>query len=420
MTTTELSQIVLVDCNNFFVSCEKMFNPKLEGKAVVVLSNNDGIVIARSKEAKALGIPMGAAAFQYEELFRKYGVHVLSSNFSLYGDMSRRVMATLRTVCPHMEIYSVDEAFLFFDSVDVAYAREIKNKVFAWTGIPVSIGIAKTKTLSKAANYFAKKYDKFAGVVFLEEEKRKAFLEKMPVEEIWGIGSKLAERCKKMKSFTAWDFANMPDGVLKKEFSVVGLRLAMELRGESCLSVNEIRDPKKSISCAKSFPRPFQMLEEISPVLASYTAEVSEELRDENQLASLLSVWLVGKDYEVVSASRTLLQPSSYTPELVQQAKTILNAIYKPGKLYKKVGVMLSGLVPENPWQQDLFAEEKKDSASCEKEKKVMQLLDKLNSEFGKKSIYFAGEQGKEKKGRKKNVTKRFTTSWNDLLTIKI
>lgn len=409
--------IVLVDCNNFFVSCEKVFNPKLEKMPICVLSNNDGIVVARSKEAKALGIPMGASFYEYQELFKKYGVIIFSANFSLYADMSRRVMATLQTFCPHMENYSIDEAFLFFDEITVQQAQEIKQRVLAWTGIPVSIGIAKTKTLAKAANFFAKKDEAFHGVCLIDEAEREKFLEKLPVEEIWGIGSKLAQRCKKKKSFTAWDLTQLSDQEIKKEFSVVGLRLVMELRGDKCLQVEEIKDPKKSISTAKSFPRYFQKLDEIMPVIASYTAEVCEELREGKQLASLLSVWLVTKEYEVMSASYTLSEPSSYTPEFVQNAKAILVKIFQAGHIYKKVGVMLSGLQPENPWQQDLFHESKKDGGI--KEKKVMDILDKLNSDFGKNTISFAGSLGKEKRV-KKNVTNRFTTSWQDLLTIRI
>lgn len=413
--------LALVDCNNFFVSCEKVFCPKLEGKPVVVLSGNDGIIIARSKEAKALGIPMGGPVFEYKKLFEKYNVHLFSSNFSLYADMSRRVMATLHTLCETMDINSVDEAFLVCDHLSTselaAYGQEIREKVLLWTGISVSVGIAPTKTLTKAANYFAKRYPKFNGVAAITEDNRRACLEKLPVEEVWGVGAKLSERLKKKRIFTAWDLAIQQDSFLKKELSVVGLRLAWELRGVACSVVDGMRESRKSISTARSFAEPLTQLTSIAEVLSSYAIKIAEELREEKQYASSLSVWLVTKDYQSFSASITMPESTSYTPELITSALIVLRSLFKEGLLYRKVGIMALGLVPGNPRQQDLFAQ--KERNSWEKEEKIMQVVDAINAKHGAGILSFAAAGIREKESKKKrNCSPRYTTSWDELLEI--
>ena len=250
---------VLIDCNNFYVSCQRVFNPKLNNKPVVVLSNNDGCAISRSNEAKALGIPMGAPAFKYEKIFRKHNVEVFSSNFSLYGDMSSRVMRILSKFSPNIEVYSIDEAFLKFEGFEnydlESYCQEIKNMVFKWTGIPISIGIAPTKVLAKVANRIAKKFPNQTKGVYLinSEEKRIKALKWLNIQDVWGIGFKHAERLKNIKVNTAYNFINLEDNWVRKNMSVVGLRLKKELEGKSVLDLEEVRSPKKAIATTRSF-----------------------------------------------------------------------------------------------------------------------------------------------------------------------
>ena len=251
----------LIDCNNFYVSCERVFNPTLNKKPVVVLSNNDGCAISRSNEAKVLGIPMGAPAFKYEELFRKNNVKVFSSNFPLYGDMSSRVMSILSKFTPNIEIYSIDEAFLKFEGFEnydlESYCQEIKDMVLKWTGIPISIGIAPTKTLAKVANRIAKKFpERTSGVYLIDSSNKKEnALKWLKIEDVWGIGFKHGKRLRNIKINTAYDFTNLEDNWVRKNMSVVGLRLKKELEGKSVLDLEEVRSPKKAIATTRSFFR---------------------------------------------------------------------------------------------------------------------------------------------------------------------
>lgn len=420
MSSTSVSSVyALVDCNNFFVSCEKVFNPKLERKPVVVLSSNDGCVVARSQEAKALGIPMGAPAFEFKELFRKYNVEVFSSNFALYLDMSWRVMHILRDFSDTVDVYSVDEAFLSFTGIQedlASYAAKIRERILQWVGIPVSIGIAPTKTLAKVAGHYAKGQ---GGIFLLDGKNSQAALEKLPVGEIWGIGRRLSTRLQKKGIYTAWQLACLPDSWLQKELTVVGLRLAWELRGRACLELSEIHDPKKSISTAKSFESPIFDLEELLAILADYTASVAEKLRMQSSLASYLVVSLYtskhgdGPKY-FEDASFVLPEPTSYTPKLIDCAKKALCGIYKKGYAYKRVGVMLGGFAQEADHALDMFA--RRPDQERKKEAKLMQVVDMANEKWGKKSLHFAAES--PRKVRKNFATPRYTTNWDDLLTV--
>ncbi|MDB6081865.1 MAG: Protein umuC [Chlamydiia bacterium] len=381
--------IALIDCNNFFVSCERACNPKLEGKPVVVVSSTDGvgIVLARSQEAKKLQIPMGAPTFQCEAIFKKYGVSVLPCQFSLYAALSHQVMELLKEFSPDVEVYSVDEAFISLDRVSEEMAFEIKQRILDVTKIPVSIGIAKTKTLCKAATFFAKKG---SGVCFMQEE----YLKELPIEEIWGIGRKLSERLRKKSIFTAFEFMQLSDDLLKREFSVVGLRTALELRGVPCFSSFEGGEARKSISTARAFKKPLTSQESIARVLASYTANIALELRQEKKLASMISVWLqtnlygIGEKY-ADAASYVFTEPTAYTPAFVDQAKKLLQSIYKEGLTYKKVGVMLSNFVSENEAQLDLF--ELSAPKSVQDKNRLMKIVDTINGKFGDKTIRLGG-----------------------------
>lgn len=412
--------LALVDANNFFVSCERVFNPKLEGKPVVVLSSNDGCVVARSQEVKALGVPMGAPYFEYEALFKKYGVFVFSSNFALYLDMSRRLMQVVRSMVPAIEVYSIDEAFILLDGIPEVeiegLMHAMRKRIIDWIGLPVSIGVAPTKTLAKLANHHAKK----EGVYILQEAKRQACLEAFPVQEIWGIGRRLAERLQKKGVYTAWQLASLSDAWLKKELTVVGLRLAWELKGISCLELHECQDPKKSISTAKSFDKPLEALDDLLAVLADYTAYIAEKLREQESLASYINVFLTTNYHKAdepqysQDASYVLPEPTAYTPTLIQAAKSALKSIYRSGYKYKRVGVLLGNFVSEQVVPLDLF------DTTCvkrrEKETKAMQVLDSLNEKWGKKTLYFASQ--KPRSVAKSFCSPRYTTSWDELFTV--
>jgi DNA polymerase V len=421
MSSTKLSNYFLIDCNQFYVSCEQAFNPKLRKKPVVVLSNNDGIVVARSKEAKALGLPMGAAFFEYADLFKAQKVHILSSNYTLYGDMSNRVMDVLSTFSPDREIYSIDEAFLHMAVEDpLKIGKEIKCTVLKWTGIPVSVGIGPTKTLSKVANDIAKKKE---GVfAFTDPEQIDAVLQDLDVEEIWGVGKQLSAALREEGIRNARALKDAEDTWIKKRFSVVLLRTVYELRGVSCLSLNELPAPRKSITCSRSFGKPVAKLKEIEEAIASYTANAAEKLREEELLASFLTVFLMTSPFASGSYSNswtmTLEEPTAFTPVLTCKAKEALGKIFRGGYLYKKVGIIMGGFSPQTNYQPDLFHSDEK---KTHRQKRAMQVIDSLNQRFGGSSIRFAAEGIRQPwKMKRSNVTQHFTTSWDQLLNIDI
>ena len=294
----------LIDCNNFYVSCERVFNPKLNNKPVVVLSNNDGCAISRSNEAKALGIPMGAPAFKYETVFRKNNVHVFSSNFPLYGDMSSRIMGILSKFTPNIEIYSIDEAFLKFEGFEnydlESYCQEIKDTVLKWTGIPVSIGIAPTKVLAKVANRIAKKFpSQTKGVHLINSEKRRIkALKWLKIPDVWGIGLRHAQRLKNIKVNTAYNFINLEDGWVRKNMSVVGLRLKKELEGKSVLDLEEVRSPKKAIATTRSFKGTITDYEKIKERISTFAICCAEKLRAQNSNCNSIYVFVRSNKFQ--------------------------------------------------------------------------------------------------------------------------
>jgi DNA polymerase V len=410
----------LIDCNSFYVSCERVFNPKLLGKPVVVLSNNDGCVVARSKEAKALGIPMGAPAFKYASVFKEKKVRVFSSNYALYADMSERVMEILSRFSPEMEVYSIDEAFLVINALNLQEeAALIKNTVLKWTGIPVSIGIGKTKTLAKVANDIAKKGSEGIYEFSTEESVDKA-LKDLPTSEIWGIGGRISASLASFGINTALEFKNAPDVFLKKNFSVTVLRTAWELRGIECLSLEEEASPKKSITCSRSFGKPVTKLEGLYEAVSTYTTRAAEKLRAQDSLCSFISVFLMTSPFIKTPYGRTLTitlpEPSSYSPLLISYAKDALKKIYKEGYIYKKTGIILGGIVPKSSMQRDLFNME-----NMEKQSKAMEFLDQINGRFGKNVIRFAAEGiGQPWKMQRSKCSCRRTTKWNEVLTIQL
>ncbi len=416
----------LVDCNNFYASCQRVFEPHLNHKPVVVLSNNDGCVIARSNEAKALGIPMGAPAFELKKIINDHQVHVYSSNFALYGDMSARVMNLLANYTPSIEVYSIDEAFLKLDGFDLydlnTYGKTIQQKVTRGTGIPISVGIAPTKTLAKVANKIAKKYPTYTQSSYLinTEEKRIKALKWTSIEDVWGIGRRYAKRLKNRGIYNAYQFTQLSDDWVKKEMSIVGLRLKHELLGRPVLDL-EINQPKKAIATTRSFEKMYTQWEEISERIATFTASSAEKLRKQNSQCNLVMVFVrtnyFRKDQPQYSRSivvKTDLSTCSNI-DLNICAQKGLKAIFKPGYHYKKAGVILMGIVPNEQTQLSLFA------SSNPKHKLIMHAMDRINQSLCQTKIMFAGQSLNRKwKMKQEKLSPRFTTKFQDIIKINV
>lgn len=410
----------LVDCNNFYVSCERVFNPKLRNKPVVVLSNNDGCIIARSNEAKDLGIPMGAPLFQYRQLIENYNVFLFSANFSLYGDMSSRVMQTIETLSSDVEVYSIDEAFVLLDGSDPAsFAHNLRSRILQWTGIPVSIGIAPTKTLAKAAARLAKKSTQgFA--VLSSSEAWNPILKKMPTEEIWGIGRRISQRLARLGIHSAYDLSVCDDNWIRKQLSVVGLRTALELRGQQCLVWDDAPEPKKSITCSRSYGKPVDNLSDAQEATAYYAARAAEKLREQDSVASSITIFLSQYPYNPNIPQTSFVQfnlaaPTSFTPTLIAYAKQGIAQLFAPQQLYRKSGIILNNISPAGISQNDLFS-----PPTNPKHSKVMNTFDLINQRYGSQSLQFAAEGLQQSWKNQRNLQSLpYTTQWQQLLTIK-
>ena len=411
----------LVDCNNFYASCERVFNPSLEGQPIVVLSNNDGCVVARSNEAKALGIRMGVPEFQIRPLLRQHHVHVLSSNYALYGDMSQRVMETLEQFCPDLEIYSIDEAFLSlsgFTSRNLTdYGRRIRSTVNRWTGIPVSVGVAETKTLAKVANRIAKRTPDTGGVFdLLACPDRETLLGRVPVEEVWGIGSNHAAFLKAHGILTAFQLRKANDQFIRKQMGVVGLRLVMELRGMSCLELDQCPAPKQGITCSRAFGQSVTTLGEMEEAVSSYVERAAEKLRTERLAVTTMTVFLKTNEFkdtpQYSNAFTVRLSVATDTShELIRAALQGVRNIYRDGYQYKKAGVMLTGLVSGNQVQTDLF-----DSQNRTRSKRLMSALDTINERWGTGTLQYASSGiGKAWKTQFHRRSPAYTTDWDAL-----
>ena len=411
------ARFALVDCNNFYVSCERVFAPSLVGRPVVVLSNNDGCVIARSNEAKQLGIAMGAPAFRHAGVFRHHHVEVMSANFALYGDMSMRVMETLSPLVPAMEVYSIDEAFLrLADGQDTAWARGVREMVRQWTGIPVSVGLAPTKTLAKLANHLAK-HDPAAGGVFVIERDALGVLDGIDCGEVWGIGRRTAEKLRGMRIRTAGDLRRADPVRVRRQLGVVGERIVRELNGLSCLQLEDLPPPKKSIATARSFGRPVETLEEMEEAVAAYVARVAEKLRVARLLATHLQVFVETNPFNRelpqhhAGAQKVLPAAVNTTPLLTTPALELVRGIFAPGHRYKKAGVVVSGLVREGAVQGDLFA-----ATDSPSQRAVAAVMDHLNRRLGAGTVrYGAAGFAQGWSMRQERRSQRFTTRWSDL-----
>lgn len=419
--------IALVDCNSFYASCEQVFRPDLQGKPVVVLSNNDGCVIAANKEAKALThIPMFEPVFKIKEILKANNVTCFSSNYTLYADLSQRVMDTLREFSPLVEEYSIDESFVDLSHYNAdeieQIAHKIKERVHKNTGIPVGVGVAKTKSLSKIANKFAKKIPENNGVLVINtEQKRRDLLQLAKVKDIWGIGRKHTIRVENTGAKTALDFANMQVGWVRKELTVVGERLWRELNNFPCHSLVDLPKAKKGIGTAKSFGKKLTDYSLIEEATSFYVSEVADLLRQQGSAAGCIEVFLQTNYFSNSEHQHspkiiiTLDTPTNNTIKLTKEALKGLRKIYKPGFKYKKVGVNLFNLIPEDQVQMSLFYEEHKAES-----KKLSDVIDQLNSKFGKNKVKLATVGNREKEWGliKEHRSPRFTTQWNEILTI--
>lgn len=417
------SLTALVDCNNFYVSCERVFQPHLEGRPVVVLSNNDGCVIARSNEAKALGIAMGAPAFKMKADFRRHGVRVFSSNYTLYADMSDRVMSVLGLVTPDLEIYSQDEAFLHLTGKTFAaletQARKIRAMVRQWTGIPVSIGLAPTKTLAKAANKIAKKNPESRGVVRIDNATDlTGLLQTISVADIWGVGRQYTRMLHRYGIHTAGDLVRMPETWIRKRMTINGVRMVRELTGRPCLVVRTEPEPAKSLIRSRSFGRLVTGRDELEQAVSVHTHRAAEKLRQSGQVANCLHVFLQTDRFRPLPQYMAcefigLCPPSNSTPVLLTAALKVLRHIYRPDYGYKKAGVMLSGLTDARHRQTCIEEYLITDGRADEQ---LMTALDRINERFGRDTLYFAAS-GRDHtwEMRRRHTSPAYTSRWRDL-----
>ncbi len=421
----------LVDCNNFYASCERTFRPELRLRPVVVLSNNDGCIIARSEEAKALGIKMGTPEFKCRDLLKKHNVSVFSSNYALYGDMSSRVMWLLGKLAPEIEVYSIDEAFLDmssftrFDLTD--YAQHIRKTVRLHTGIPVCVGIAPTKTLAKIANRIAKKNPEYHGVCVLKShEEIFNALERTKVEDIWGIGRQWSKLLQAKRIETAADFAVASPAWIRKHLHIVGARIQSELQGTSCLEMELVRPAKQSICTSRSFGRSVSTLVELQQAVATFAGKCAVKLRQENALASMLTVFIATSPFDESGnrywGTRTaaLPYPTQDSIIILRAAETILAGIFQDGMVYKKAGVIVSGLVPRASCSTTLSLFPEEEPVANERDASLMQVMDAINQRYGRGAVHLASENSESWKPTQEHLSPCRTTSWNDILEVKV
>lgn len=421
--------IALVDCNNFFVSCERVFRPDLRNTPCVVLSNNDGCVIARSNEAKALGIKMGAPFYQVRELLEKNGVAVFSSNYVLYGDMSRRVMTLLSAYTPKLDIYSIDEAFLDFSGMGTAeelmpYARDMVRFITRGTGIPISLGIAPTRTLAKMASKFAKNYKGYHSVCMIDsDEKREKALKLFDIADVWGIGRRIGVRLKSIGVETAWDFVQRSEAWVRRELTVTGLRTWKELRGESCISIEDLPN-KKSICTSRSFPdEGLNSLDTLEEAVANFAAHCSRKLKEDKAVCGAMTVFAYTSRFrndlpsDYLQANTYFHVPTNDVMELISGAVKVLRDNWKSGStdyFYKKAGVIVWDICSDNAVQGDLF-----DTVDRGKRTALAKAIDEINRKNGFNAVRVA-VQGYDTKWRLKreHVSKRFTTNINEIIDV--
>lgn len=415
----------LVDCNNFYVSCERLFRPELNGKPVVVLSNNDGCIVARSNEAKALGIPMGAPFFKFRGLLARHNVHVFSSNYALYGDLSSRVMKVLQQMEADVGVYSIDEAFVSLPVTQVwnreKYAAELREKIRKHVGIPVSIGIATTRTLAKIANRVAKKEARYQGIFDLVDNRQtEEILARTAVNDVWGIGSRSTEKLQRHGIHTALDLKRADETWVRKHLTVVGARTVMELNETPCISLEKAPSCSKSIITSRTFGQPITDIGNLREAVISYASIAAEKLRKQGAEANTLNLFITTGLFDEQSSysnNQTVTFPrsTSSTSVLVTAALQCLKSIYRPDYRYRKAGVMLAGIVSQGYRQQELFSR-----TTVKEEKPLMAALDRINNKWGRHIIQYgmtAGDRPWSMQQSRKSPA--YTTNWQELPVVK-
>ena len=416
----------LADCNNFFASCERVFRPELAGKPVIVLSNNDGCAVARSNEAKALGIAMGAPLFQIRDIVEKNGVAVFSSNFALYGDMSRRVQEVLRGFAPSVEVYSIDESFLDLRGLPVedfdAYAKEISRACWKMTSLPVSVGIAPTKTLAKIASKLCKKYPKLRGGCYMHRpEDIEKVLRTFPVGDVWGIGRRSRKKLESLGVRTAWDYAQLPESTVRLLFHLPGFRTWKELRGEPCICFEDMVEPRQTICVSRSFAKEIRDLPTLSEQVANFAEAAVGKLRQQDSLALEMTVFALTNRFKT-SEPQAFSSHLVAFPEPVDDYRAILTAavgatgaLFRPGHGYKKAGVVFTKVEQAEGVVPSLFA----DQGALERDGRLSSALDSLTSAYGRGAVRFATQGDGRIRMNREHQSPHYTTRWTDLPKVK-
>lgn len=416
----------LADCNNFFVSCERVFRPELNGKPVIILSNNDGCVIARSNEAKRLGIKMGHPYFQLEALIKRHHVTVFSSNYALYSDMSQRVQQTLRSLCPATEVYSIDESFLNLQGIKEeeldTFGHLVSAKVLKNTGIPISVGISQTKTLAKIASKLCKQYPKLRGSCYMHRPQDiEKVLKKFPIEDVWGIGRRFSVMLKSRNILTAYDFAQQPLDFVRNKMHLGGMKTWYELHGRPCIEFEAHIPDKQQIMVSRSFSKEINTVEEITQQISLFTSMAAEKLRKQGSVCHAIQVFLLTNRFRHEQEQHydnqliTLQAPSDSTVELVDIAVKTTAAIFRSGTYYKKAGVILTQFTPKESVQTVLF-----DEVDREKHDKLMHAMDKINEKQGQRTVVVATAGFDGVKMNRNHLSPNYTTNWNDILVINV
>ena len=417
----------LADCNNFFASCERVFCPDLQGKPVIVLSNNDGCAVARSNEAKALGIKMGAPFFKIKHIVEKNNVAVFSGNMALYGDMSQRVRWVLEEFAPAVEVYSIDEAFLDLrgmDNVDFdAYAKKISSECWRQTSIPVSVGIAPTKTLAKIASKLCKQYPKLRGGCYMHRPQDiEKVLRKFPIEDVWGVGRKSCAKLLSMGVKTAWDYTQLPENAVRKLLALPGVRTWRELRGEPCIEFEDGFEAKQSICVSRSFAHEITDVEELAEQIANFASSMAEKLRQQRSVACEMAVFAYTnrfKDNEPQTYGNSLVhfeQPTNDQRTIVSSAVAAAHELYKRGYGYKKAGVVATHIMQESDVVHSLF----EDSEAAEREHRITSALDAINGTFGRGTVQLAAQGSGRIKSSSEKQSPHYTTLWDDLPKVSV
>ncbi len=419
--------IALVDCNNFYVSCERLFRPDLAHQPVAVLSNNDGCIVARSQEVKALGIKMATPVHQVQNLIKRHGIHLFSSNYALYANLSNRVMQTLESFTPELEIYSIDESFLNLSGLceqnQIAYGQKIKQTVLRDTGIPVSVGIAPNKTLAKLANHVAKKWPKTAGIVDLSEPERcSQIMRRITVNDIWGIGRQIGQRLQQMGIHTAYELAQQPVESIHAQFNVVLARTVMELNGVACLSLEEITPDKQQIVCSRSFKQRLTDYTQLEQALTCFAARAAEKLRKQDSVAGSINIYINTNPFNPKepqyqqSAYLAFPQLTADSRQIIKTARLMLQSIFKSGYRYHHCAIQLWHIQPASPPDQlDLF---KLTDKKQERSEALMQSIDQINQKFPRSISVSTSNLKQDWQCQLKYRSQGYTTNWNELAVV--